>query len=258
MNEDLKGALEGRLAACLPRNGELGEAMAYAVLSGGKRIRPLLLLEAGAAAGTDPHRILPAACAVEAIHQYSLVHDDLPSMDDDDLRRGRPTVHARFGEAMAILTGDALLTWAFAEMASEDLRSEILPEHILLATAILAGSAGVTGMVGGQVRDIRGEGATDPEGVNRLKTGALFGAACAMGGVLGGRLDWEVPLYRFGEELGLQFQAVDDRMDIAEDAVGLTRRAEEATLRAKGHLAPLGERSLGLARFADELLRRTV
>ena len=249
--------MEAYLAAALPKDGEMAESMAYALLGGGKRIRPLLLLEAAEACGMEPEQVLPAAAAVEAIHQYSLVHDDLPAMDDDDLRRGRPTLHRKFGEAMAILTGDALLTWAFDQMGSRRLGREIPAERILAAVRILAEKAGESGMIGGQVRDIRGDGSFDPRGVNRLKTGALFAAAASMGAVLGGRPEWEEPLCLFGEELGVQFQAVDDRLDQVLARGESDRAAREATERAKSHLAPLGEGGRGLRAFADALLVRS-
>lgn len=261
MRNGLRDALEAYLRAHLP-GGPVGEAMAYAALGGGKRVRPLLLLVSAQAAGADPHHLLPAAAAVEAVHQYSLIHDDLPAMDDDDMRRGRPSCHKVFGEAMAILAGDGLLTWAFEELSSPNLAEACGLRPCLRAIGILAQAAGSLGMVGGQALDIQGVGRTDPEAVNRRKTGSLMGAAAAIGGVLGGEAAWEDPLTAFGVSLGLAFQAIDDVFDAEEEGRGgesrgaLREIAVRHTLAAKEALAPLGARAKGLRDFADSLLRR--
>lgn len=192
----------------------LAPAMAYA-LEGGKRLRPgLLLLSADACGGQWP-RFLTAAAAIECIHAYSLVHDDLPAMDDDELRRGRPTVHKAFGEAMAILAGDGLLTLAFA-LLSQPVHG-VAPERQLRAIAEIASGAGAgPGMVGGQVLDL--EGAEDAQRalhVSSMKTGALLGAAAAAGAELGGGKPPAVDALRaFGRTLGIAFQIRDDLLDV--------------------------------------------
>jgi geranylgeranyl pyrophosphate synthase len=214
--------------ACPPR---VGEAMRYSLFAGGKRLRPVLALaaaEAIAAAGRADTaaaraRALPAACALELIHTYSLVHDDLPAMDDDTLRRGRPTSHVVFGEGLAILAGDGLLTEAFALMAREPASpgDPDLSARKLRAIAIVAEAAGACGMVGGQAIDLdaAGSGAQfDGEGLRAMharKTGALIRAAAAAGAVMAGADAAQLAaIERFASELGLAFQIVDDILDI--------------------------------------------
>jgi geranylgeranyl diphosphate synthase type II len=203
----------------------LAEAMSYSLIAPGKRLRPLLTVMACEAVGGSPDGALPAACAVEMVHTYSLVHDDLPAMDDDDLRRGRPTCHKRYGEALAILAGDALLTGAFQVLAEG-----YPPRTAAVSTAELAAASGSAGMVGGQVLDLGAEGkvpmtgppqtADDLEGVHRRKTGALFLAALRLGlfAAQGERPAGPDPeareaLDRFGRAFGLAFQIADDLID---------------------------------------------
>ena len=196
-------------------------AMAYPVFSGGKRMRPAWVIAAyEAIAGPDVERgvALPAAAAVELVHTYSLVHDDLPSMDDDDERRGRPTVHVQFDEATAVLVGDALLTLAF-----EILTDSTLPASTVMAQVrTLARAAGANGMVGGQVLDLGlSNGAGDLEALtalHRAKTGALIAASCQLGGLAAGAdRDTLATLGTYGEAVGLGFQLVDDLLDADED-----------------------------------------
>ncbi|MGA9522638.1 MAG: polyprenyl synthetase family protein [Myxococcaceae bacterium] len=211
---DRLGGIEGRTPA------PLWKAMAYSLLDGGKRLRPVLCLAfADAVAGTSQggERVAEdAACALEYIHTYSLIHDDLPAMDDDDLRRGRPTNHKVFGEAMAILAGDALLTEAFALAAGgpEAVRGRIAAE--------LAVGAGAIGMVGGQVLDIAENRPAELDYLNRLhrmKTGALIRAACRMGVLAGGGGEAQLEIaHVYGDAVGLAFQIADDVLDVTATA----------------------------------------
>lgn len=204
--------------------GDLYDAMNYSLLAGGKRIRPVLMLETCRLCGGEPEHILPFAGAIEMIHTYSLIHDDLPCMDDDDLRRGRPTNHKVYGEATAVLAGDALLTAAFEWMLDPSV--ELLPQRVLEAAGVLARAAGAQGMVGGQVLDMAGEGhamgLTEVEELQRLKTGALIRAAAEMGCVLaGGSEEQRKAVCRYAERLGLAFQIQDDILDVVGDEATL-------------------------------------
>jgi geranylgeranyl diphosphate synthase type II len=199
-----------------PIPAPLRDAMEYALTSGGKRIRPVVLLSAGAAVGGEEKDLLPFACSVEYVHTYSLIHDDLPAMDDDDYRRGRPTCHKVFGEAAAILAGDALLTEAFRVMGESPLAARD-PAKAVRASALLARAAGASGMAGGQMMDLSppaGEGVTAIEEIDLRKTAALLSASAAMGGILGGGGGGQVEsLSRYGRALGLLFQITDDILD---------------------------------------------
>jgi geranylgeranyl diphosphate synthase type II len=213
------------------------EAMRYAVLGGGKRIRPILAVAAAEACGADPRPLMQAIAALELIHTYSLVHDDLPALDNDELRRGRKTTHVVFGEAIAILTGDALLTEAFSWLA---VPLSIDPAHHLRAVAEVARAIDSTGMIGGQVADLeasategagggaaRGPAALDAlEFIHRNKTGKLLTASVVLGGLLAGAGDDAVAaLRRYGEAVGLAFQIVDDLLDVEESAATLGKTA---------------------------------
>jgi len=197
--------------------GPLREAMEYSLMAGGKRVRPVLLLCAGKAVGSKEPELLPFACAVEFIHTYSLVHDDLPAMDDDDFRRGKPTSHKVFGEGMAVLAGDALLTEAFRIMADSDAASAS-PHRAVRAIADLARAAGAEGMVGGQQMDLSATPASSApsvvEEIQLRKTAALLASCTRMGGILGGGTDAQVDaLGEYGTRLGLLFQVTDDILD---------------------------------------------
>ncbi|NOZ84984.1 MAG: polyprenyl synthetase family protein [Deltaproteobacteria bacterium] len=202
----------------------LQEAMLYSLAAGGKRLRPILVIAASNLNGSPACDPMPAACALEFVHTYSLIHDDLPAMDDDDFRRGKPTNHKVFGEALAILAGDALLTEAFT-IISKAYGSEF-PAIAAGVTAELASSAGAEGMVGGQVLDTIATGNTpdivEMERLHRMKTGALIKSALLIGGIVGGvgpeKLD---ALERYGLELGLAFQITDDLLDVTGDLVSL-------------------------------------
>ena len=204
--------------------GDLYDAMYYSLMAGGKRIRPVLLMETCRICGGDPESVLPFAGAIEMIHTYSLIHDDLPCMDDDDLRRGRPTNHKVYGEATALLAGDGLLTAAFEFMLDP---SVTLPaERVLEAAGILARAAGGRGMVGGQVLDMAGEGHSlglqEVEELQRLKTGALIAAAAEMGCVLAGSTAEQRQAARqYAERIGLAFQIQDDILDVVGDEATL-------------------------------------
>ena len=214
-------------------------AVRYSLFAGGKRVRPLLALAAAEAVGGQADEVMPLAVAVEMVHTYSLIHDDLPCMDNDDLRRGKPTSHKVFGEAVAVLAGDALLTRAFHLMAEvpPSFDAERLRRR-LHATAILGEAAGTRGLIGGQVEDLEHEGrAIRPDSLERLhraKTGALLSACVHGGAVLGGATPTELTaLQRYGAAVGLAFQVVDDVLDATEDAAQLGKTAGKDQAAAK-------------------------
>lgn len=281
--------VERALEELLPPESEppvgLHVAMRYAVLGGGKRLRPMLLLAAGQACGADADDLLPAACAVELIHAYSLVHDDLPAFDDDHLRRGKPSCHIVFGEPQAILTGDALQTLAFATMAQAALNgSQSL--RWTGAMAELAEAAGSTGMAGGQWLDVEAEGHSVDLGqlemLHAAKTGALLTACTRIGAILAGADEEALErLSAYGRAVGLAFQVVDDILDVegSVEEIGKQPGAdahrgkptypsllgiEEARgaadrLRAVAHesIEPFGEAGRPLALIADFIINRS-
>jgi len=206
----------------------LHQAMRYSVFAGGKRLRPILVLAAGRALGTAAEVLMPASCAVELVHTYSLIHDDLPAMDDDDLRRGQPTSHVVFGEAMAVLAGDALQSQAFAALSEAGRRAPD-PGPWLTCIHELAEAIGSTGMAGGQCLDLQAEGQRlDGEELRTLhasKTGALLTACVRMGAILSGADDHSLAeLTRFGQRIGLAFQVVDDLLDVEGTVQNLGKR----------------------------------
>ena len=224
-----KKTIDTLLDKRLPTESDLAigihEAMRYSVFAGGKRIRPVLVLESCRACGGADGDALPAACAVELIHTYSLIHDDLPAMDDDDLRRGRPTVHRAFGEAEAILAGDALHTLAFEVVAGRP-SGERYAARRIDAVQVLATSAGVAGMVGGQMADLEAErapvDAAGLEWIHRHKTGALLAASTEIGAILAGAdKTARSAMARYGATLGLAFQIADDILDCTATAEDL-------------------------------------
>ena len=227
--ERLEAALDHYLPAPDAPPPTLSEAMRYSVFAGGKRVRPILLLAAAGAVGGDGESVVPAACAMEFVHTYSLIHDDLPAMDDDDYRRGKPTSHKVFGEAVAILAGDALLTHAFEVMTCPAMRARFAGPVLLEATHRLARAAGFAGMVGGQAVDMSSEGRAVSvdvlEYIHRHKTAALIGAAVAMGGLLGGGSTAQLAaLKRYGQAIGLAFQIADDVLDVEGDSAALGKQ----------------------------------
>ncbi len=207
-------------AATLP--GSLHDSMRYSIFAGGKRIRPVLMAAACESVGGHPEDILPAAAAIEMIHSYSLIHDDLPAMDDDDLRRGKPTNHKVYGEAIAILAGDGLLTEAFILLSNPQVLSSVSAVDRLEIIHQLSRAAGSLGMVGGQVVDMESEGEQIDlptlEYIHTHKTGALILAAIEIGAIIGGADEKQrLALHRYGEAAGLAFQVADDILDIVAD-----------------------------------------
>lgn len=215
--------IEEALTACIASFDcpvRLKEAMAYSLKAGGKRLRPLLALAAGEMAGLTEVQVMPMACALEMIHTYSLIHDDLPAMDNDDLRRGRPTSHKVFGEAMAILAGDALLNEAMLLLIS----SYGGTAQGALAAAMVARQSGKDGMIGGQVLDMEGEtqraALADLETMHRLKTGALIEAALSAPLVLAGKSKKDLDkVLTLGRDIGILFQIQDDILDVESDSL---------------------------------------
>ncbi len=258
------------------------KAMRYSLFAGGKRIRPILCLAAAEAVSDAPAGIESAACTLELVHTYSLIHDDLPALDNDDLRRGVPTCHKVFGDAIAILAGDALLTLAFQVLA----QMECTPERSIALIAELSTAAGtVNGMIGGQVCDLEGEGqhpnAALLETIHRAKTGALLRASLRMGGIYAGADHQQLhALSCYGEHVGLAFQIVDDVLDVEQssEALGKTAgkdvqqhkitfpavyglersraMAEQERLAAHLALRPLDERAERLRELADFIVHR--
>ena len=258
-------------------------AMRYSLFAGGKRIRPLLAIAAAEAVSDAPLGIESCACALEMIHTYSLIHDDLPALDNDDLRRGRPTCHKVFGDAMAILAGDSLLTLAFEVLAKID--NADANRRIELVRELATASGTVGGMIGRQVNDIEGEGkhptARLLESIHRAKTGALLRASVRMGAIYAGADSHQLAaLTSFGEHVGLAFQIVDDILDVEQssEALGKTpgkdaaqqkitfpavygiersrEMAEEERLAAHLALQAFGDRAQRLRELADLVVRR--
>ena len=257
------------LERCIPAANEsdtLTQAMRYSLFSGGKRIRPILSIAASEAVGGAVTPVLPFACALELIHTYSLIHDDLPAMDDDDLRRGQPTNHRVFGEGIAILAGDALLTEAFRIMAEATAKPGISQRRALQVLTEVANAAGARGMVAGQADDLGAENRAinlpTVEWIHIRKTGALIRAAVRAGALLGGaRLDQLQRLTRFAECLGLAFQIADDVLDAEGAAEVLGKNAgrdqarNKATFPAVLGLSAAKERARELLANALEELR---
>jgi geranylgeranyl diphosphate synthase type II len=286
MNNDLnqffdrvRPAIESTIDELLPPAGaipvRIHQAMRYSTMDGGKRVRPCLCVAAFSVYRDDWKKVLPVASAIEMIHAYSLIHDDLPAMDDDDFRRGKPSCHKQFDEAIAILAGDGLLTLAFEVLG----RTSVFPQdRMLRAISMLAAAAGsASGMVGGQVLDLDFEGApvtaAQLEAIHRWKTGALIGAAVQIGAFLGGAPEPELANVKvFSERIGLLFQVVDDILDATDGSnrdegkatypgiYGLERSraiAHEVSEDARRAISPLGERAGMLLAFCDYLEKRT-
>jgi len=261
------------------------EAMRYSLFAGGKRLRPILCLAATEVVGGKKETALPVACALEMIHTYSLIHDDLPAMDNDDFRRGKPTNHRVFGEAMAILAGDGLLTEAFYLLTYPDLLEKIPPAQLVWISHLIAQAAGFRGMVSGQVMDLEATGKEigleELKAIHDHKTGALIRVAVESGAIIGGGNRTEVEaLKEYGTQIGLAFQIVDDVLDIEgnpEDMgknigsdepqqkatypklVGLNEAKEMAQTcikRGIHALKPFGERAMPLKALAQYIIER--
>lgn len=232
--ELVDGELDRLLTDGGVNRGRLLESMRYSALAGGKRLRPILAIAAGEAVGAEPYRVLPAACAIEMIHTYSLIHDDLPSMDDDALRRGVPTNHRVFGESTAILAGDALLTDAFGILVGEGLRRGVDARVVCEVVRDLAQAAGSRGMIEGQVIDLalagnKGVTLGEVERMHALKTGAMIRASVTAGARIGGADESQLgKLAAYADGVGLAFQIIDDILDIeGEGDLGKERGNDE-------------------------------
>ena len=277
--EKIDAALERYLKPLDNPQKKIYEAMSYSVFAGGKRLRPVLLLEACKICGGDEADAMPFACAMEMIHTYSLIHDDLPAMDNDDLRRGRPTSHIKFGEATAILAGDALLNKAFETMAQSG------SANALKAIGIIANSSGTEGMIGGQIVDMESEGKQIDIDTLRylhsLKTGAIIRSSCVAGATLGGGDEAAIKaMDEFAINLGIAFQIRDDILDVTGSEeelgkpigsdkeqgkntyvslLGLEKSEElvaEYSAKAKAALASFGDKAEFLTILTDYLVNR--
>ncbi len=279
---DFLNMINNALEQYLPESDDIvSQAMKYSVRNGGKRIRPMLTLEFCKACGADPQKAIPFACAVEMIHTYSLIHDDLPCMDDDDYRRGKPSCHIAYGEANALLAGDALLTLAFETVVKADVEAE----NVVRAVKELSYSAGILGMVGGQVLDLQNENKSltlaELEQIHNLKTGELIRVACVLGCIAAGADEEKIKAAEaYAKGIGLTFQIVDDILDVTSDAetlgkpigsdaenqkttyvslLGIEKSKEVAaqlTKDAKDALSVYSENTEALSELADNLLIR--
>lgn len=248
------------LGECRQHPEKLFKAMQYSVFSGGKRIRPILTLAVGELFGAKQKSLLPFACALELIHTYSLIHDDLPALDNDDLRRGKPTSHKLFGEGIALLAGDALLTEAFDLIARLKAVRALKPEVVLDLIHELARAAGMDGMVGGQSIDLEVEdqvvNLATVENIHLRKTGALILVAARLGAIIGRATPKELgKVSRYGESLGLAFQITDDILDAADESSGVSKAENRAAERTRATYPSIVGLAAARAR-ADELLER--
>ena len=251
--ESDRAAIEAALERFLPpvdiQPSSIHEAMRYSVFAGGKRLRPIMCIESARMFSDPPDAAIPVACAFEFIHTYSLIHDDLPALDNDDLRRGKPTCHKKFGEAIAILAGDALLTLAFETLA----KSSIEPQRGIQIVSEVARAAGtVHGMIGGQVADLEAERKPIElmalEFIHRSKTAALIRTSIVAGAIAGGAEEQDVERLRsFGEYIGWAFQVVDDILDVEESSAALGKTAGKDQAQQKATYPAL----LGLERSRE-------
>lgn len=261
--EEDRALVDAQLERLLPgddvRPPSIHTAMRYSVFAGGKRIRPILCLEAARIFESEPWAALFPGCAIEFIHTYSLIHDDLPSLDNDDLRRGKPTCHKQFGEATAILAGDALLTLAFETVAATPVDAD---RRVAMVTEISTAAGTVNGMVGGQVADLEAEGqrvgVETLEYIHRSKTAALIRASITAGAICAGANAEDVArLRRFGETIGWAFQVTDDILDVTESSTALGKTAGKDLAQEKATYPAV----FGLERsqeIANELEKRAI
>ena len=279
---EVDAALDAFLPKAKEKPATIHAAMRYSVFAGGKRLRPILCLAAAEACGGDPESAMPPACAVEVLHTYSLVHDDLPCMDDDDLRRGRPTCHKVYGEGMAVLTGDALLTEAFLILAQTS-PAKRYPGAAYVAELAMTG--GSTRLIGGQVMDLEGEGKKLTKAqlvkIHEAKTAALLTTSIRLGAMTANATEKQLEaLTTFGHALGLAFQVIDDILDVTQSTevlgktagkdvavekatypaiLGLEKSRKEAaklTQEAMEALKPFGKKARHLQEIAEYLLKR--
>ncbi len=251
--------LDAQCVAADEPYARLLDAMRYSLTAGGKRLRPILTLEFCRLCGGDVHAALPAACGVELLHTYSLIHDDLPCMDDDDMRRGKPSSHIKFGEANALLAGDSLLTFAFQSAGEAE---DIPADAVAKAVTLLARASGCAGMIAGQVQDLENENKTvaadDLRSVDILKTGELIRCACQLGCIAAGADDMKLEAARvYAENLGIAFQIVDDILDVTSDEATLGKPVGSDAENCKNTYVSL----LGLEeakRIAAELTRKAI
>ena len=251
--------LDAQCVAADEPYARLLDAMRYSLTAGGKRLRPILTLEFCRLCGGDVHAALPAACGVELLHTYSLIHDDLPCMDDDDMRRGKPSSHIKFGEANALLAGDSLLTFAFQSAGEAE---DIPADAVAKAVSLLARASGCAGMIAGQVQDLENENKTvaadDLRSVDILKTGELIRCACQLGCIAAGADDNKLEAARvYAENLGIAFQIVDDILDVTSDEATLGKPVGSDAENCKNTYVSL----LGLEeakKIAAELTRKAI
>lgn len=258
--ELIESTLSGLISSVVGEPTSLYMAMNYSLMAGGKRIRPILCLAGADAVGGKIDPVLPVACAIECIHTYSLIHDDLPAMDNDDFRRGKPTCHRVFGEALAILAGDALLTEAFAIIANSGLTYKGDAREYLKIVYDIARAAGPAGMVGGQVMDIEGEGKelslTILQKMHERKTGALIKASVACGAYLGGGTKGEISaLETYGGHLGLAFQIADDILNVVGDMELMGKRTGSDASRGKSTFPAILGLEESKRRLEEEVLK---
>ncbi|SFF93702.1 geranylgeranyl diphosphate synthase, type II [Desulfotomaculum arcticum] len=255
--------IDQALNHCLPAADAhpsiIHEAIRYSIFAGGKRLRPALVMASACAVDGDESLVLPAACAVEVLHTYSLVHDDLPAMDNDDLRRGKPTSHKKFGEAIAILAGDSMLTMAFALLAGMGATGRVMPDKVVQVISEVALAAGTCGLIGGQVVDLLSSekeiAQQELEYIHTHKTGALYRASVRAGAILSGASpDQIAKLTAYADNLGLAFQITDDILDIEGDEEKLGKPVGSDNINKKATYPALYglEESRKLARAAGD------
>jgi geranylgeranyl diphosphate synthase type II len=284
--EEINAWLDRLMPASATPPPVIHEAMRYSLMAGGKRLRPLLVLSAGEALNGELNYLFPVGCAFEMVHTYSLIHDDLPAMDNDDLRRGMPTCHKKFDEATAILAGDGLLTFAFQVLAEMEVPAAFVERKVRVIAELARGAGATDGMIGGQVADIQAEGkpitAEALAYIHRSKTGALIRASVVAGGLMAGATDAEIEtLRRYGACIGLAFQIADDILDVTStaEALGKTpgkdvaagkatypalygldasrRKADEMVSEAIALIEPLGRQTQILIALAKFIVSRS-